>query len=54
MSIDAQANLREVGQRVQAEVARAVRDMVGMSPESINVHIQNVEYLELEPEQNNP
>ena len=50
---DAQANLREVGQRVQTEVARAVRDMVGMSPEAINVHIQDVAYPELESKQEN-
>jgi uncharacterized alkaline shock family protein YloU len=51
---DANANLREVGQQVQTEVARAIRDMVGMSPESINVHIQDVAYPELESEQKNP
>ena len=51
---DANANLREVGRQIQDQIARAVRDMVGMSPESINVHIQNVEYPELESKQNNP
>ena len=50
---DANANLREVGREVQDRIARAVRDMVGMSPESINVHFQNVEYPELESKQNN-
>ena len=51
---DANANLREVGQKIQDEVARAIRDMVGMAPEAINVHIQDVAYPELESEQKNP
>jgi len=50
---DANANLRQVGQKIQEEVARAIRDMVGMAPEAINVHIQDVVYPELESEQNN-
>ena len=51
---DANANLREVGKKIQDEVARAIRDMVGMAPEAINVHIQDVAYPELESEQENP
>ena len=51
---DANANLREVGKKIQDEVARAIRDMVGMAPEAINVHIQDVAYPELESEQKNP
>ena len=43
---DANAHLREVGQKIQAEVARAIRDMVGMDIEAINVHIQDVAYPE--------
>jgi uncharacterized alkaline shock family protein YloU len=44
---DANANLRQVGQKIQAEVARATRDMVGMDVDAINVHIQDVAYPEL-------
>jgi uncharacterized alkaline shock family protein YloU len=51
---DANANLREIGKKIQEEVARAIRDMVGMAPEAINVHIQDVAYPELESEQKNP
>ncbi len=51
---DANANLREVGRRIQEAVARAVRDMVGMSPESINVHIQDVAYPEAELKSESP
>ena len=35
-------------------IARAIRDMVGMAPETINVHIQDVAYPEPESEQKNP
>jgi uncharacterized alkaline shock family protein YloU len=51
---DASANLRQVGKNIQEAVARATRDMVGMSPAAINVHIQDVAYPELETEQDNP
>jgi uncharacterized alkaline shock family protein YloU len=51
---DANANLREVGKKVQEQVARAIRDMVGMSPELINVHIQDVAYPEVESKPENP
>jgi uncharacterized alkaline shock family protein YloU len=50
---DANANLREVGKRIQEQVARATRDMVGMAPECINVHIQDVAYPEPESEADN-
>jgi uncharacterized alkaline shock family protein YloU len=44
IAADANANLRQVGQKIQAEIARAIRDMVGMDVETINVHIQDVVY----------
>ncbi len=47
---DANANLRQVGHRIQAEIGRAIRDMVGMRVEAINIHIQDVAYPELEAE----
>ena len=37
------ANMREVGRAIQIEVARAVRDMVGMEVAAVDVHIQDVE-----------
>ena len=46
IAADANANLRQVGQKIQAEIARAIRDMVGMDVETINVHIQDVVYPE--------
>jgi methylthioribose-1-phosphate isomerase len=36
------------------QAASAIRDMVGMAPEEINVHIQDVAYPELESEHNQP
>ena len=50
---DADTNLRQVGQKIQVEVARAIRDMVGMDVGAINVHIQDVVYPELEPTRRN-
>ena len=47
IAADANANLRQVGQKIQVEIARAIRDMVGMGVETINVHIQDVVYPEL-------
>ncbi len=37
-------NIREVGRNVQMQVARAIREMVGMDVGNINVHIENIEY----------
>lgn len=36
-------NMRQVGRQVQDEVSKAIRHMVGMPVEHINVFIQNVE-----------
>jgi len=51
---DADTNLYQVGHKIQAEVARATRDMVGMDIEAINVHIQDVAFPELEQATRNP
>ncbi len=37
------ANLKEVGKQVQSDVSKAIRFMVGMPVQQINVYIQNVE-----------
>ncbi len=36
-------NISQVGKQVQGEVSRAIRNIVGMPVEQINVYIQNVE-----------
>jgi uncharacterized alkaline shock family protein YloU len=41
-------NVRDVGRAVQAAVARAVQEMVGMEVLAVNVHVENVAYQEQE------
>lgn len=36
-------NMLKLGRTIQAEVARAISDMVGMEVKQINVHIDNVD-----------
>jgi len=36
-------NMYNLGQAVQAEVTRAVNDMVGVTVRAVNIHIQDVE-----------
>ncbi len=40
----AAANMREVSQTVQREVARAMRQIVGMEVKAVNVHIEDVAF----------
>ena len=37
-------NMLRLGRQVQAEVARAIQDMVGMEVKEVNVYIQDVEF----------
>lgn len=37
-------NIRDVGRRVQSEVARAITEMVGMQVGRINVHVEDIDY----------
>jgi len=39
-------NIREVSRNVQAQVARAIQEMIGMDIGSIDIHIEDVEYEE--------
>ncbi len=41
--VTADANMREVGKEIQAEMARAMHEIVGMDVATVNVHIQDVE-----------
>ena len=36
------ANMLSVGRQIQAEVTRAIQDMIGMEVESVDVHIEDV------------
>lgn len=37
------ANMRQIGKEIQAEIARAMNQIVGMDAAEVNVHIQDVE-----------
>lgn len=37
-------NMLSVGRQIQAEVTRAINDMVGMGVQSVDVHIEDVAY----------
>jgi len=39
-------NIREVSRDVQAQVARALHEMVGMDVGSVDVHVENIDYTE--------
>jgi uncharacterized alkaline shock family protein YloU len=44
IAVEAGRNLRETAHAIQAEVARAIRDMVGMDIAAINIHIEEVDF----------
>jgi uncharacterized alkaline shock family protein YloU len=37
-------NMLSVGRQIQAEVTRAIQDMIGMEIQSVDVHIEDVAY----------
>ncbi|NIS80882.1 MAG: Asp23/Gls24 family envelope stress response protein [Anaerolineales bacterium] len=39
-------NVRDVSRKVQAEVARAIEDIVGMQVTRIDVHIEDIDYTQ--------
>ena len=39
-----EANFYEVGQQIQLAVSRAIKEIVGMDVQAINVYIQDVDY----------
>jgi uncharacterized alkaline shock family protein YloU len=42
--IKGDVNAREVGHHVQAQVARAISEMVGMEVGRVNIHIEDIDY----------
>jgi uncharacterized alkaline shock family protein YloU len=42
--VNRDVNMRDVGRTIQAQVARAISEMVGMEVGRINVHIEDVQY----------
>lgn len=41
-------NIREVSRNVQSQVARALQEMVGMDVGDIEIHIEDIDYEEIE------
>ena len=41
-------NIREVSRNVQAQVARALQEMVGMDVGEVEIHIEDIDYEETE------
>ena len=39
-------NIREVSRNVQAQVTRAIQEMIGMEVGSIDIHIEDIDYEE--------
>lgn len=39
-------NIREVSRNVQAQVARAIQEMIGMEVGGIDIHIEDIDYEE--------
>lgn len=44
--LEKDVNLRQVARSVQDQVHRAITEMVGMQPGSINIHIEDIYYPE--------
>jgi uncharacterized alkaline shock family protein YloU len=42
--LDHNVDVREISKNIQAEVARAFSDLVGMSVGSVNIHIEDIDY----------
>jgi uncharacterized alkaline shock family protein YloU len=49
--IEHDRNVREVGRSVQADVTRAVHEMVGMDVLAVNIHVEDIDYPEQEAAQ---
>lgn len=39
-------NIREVSRNVQAQVARAIQEMIGMDVDRIDIHVEDIDYDE--------
>jgi uncharacterized alkaline shock family protein YloU len=47
--VDPDVNMLHLGRRIQAEVTRAIEEMVGMDVKEVNVHIEDVHYPPAQP-----
>jgi uncharacterized alkaline shock family protein YloU len=46
--LKSEVNVREVSRNIQKEVARAISEMIGMEPGQINIHIEDIDYGEVD------
>lgn len=44
MVLNSDVNVREVAHTVQAQVSRAISEMVGMEVGRVNIHVEDIEY----------
>lgn len=47
--MDSDVNVREVGHNLQAQVTRAISEMVGMEVGKVNVHVEDINYTSVPP-----
>jgi uncharacterized alkaline shock family protein YloU len=45
--VEPDVNMLQLGRRVQAQVTRAIQELVGMKVQEVNVHIEDVRYQPL-------
>jgi uncharacterized alkaline shock family protein YloU len=46
--VEHEANMLQLGRRIQTEVTRAIEDMVGMEVQQVNVHFEDVHYPQIQ------
>ena len=51
--MDHDVNVRDVSHSIQAQVARAISEMVGMEVGKVNVHVEDIDYI-AKPETQTP
>lgn len=44
--LQSDVNVREVSHNIQSQVARAISEMVGMDVGKVNVHVEDIEYIQ--------
>jgi uncharacterized alkaline shock family protein YloU len=45
--LNREVNIRDVGRRVQVDVARAISEMVGMNVGRVNIHVEDIDYSDM-------
>lgn len=50
--LESDVNIREIGRNIQTAFARAITDMIGMQVGLINVHVEDIDYPQVEASNN--